>query len=693
MSTRFQSTLQNLPDIAKVLLVLAVIVFISFLFPNNAQFNYKFEPGQTWRYDDLIAPFDFAILKTDEEIEEELQKVDTNFSPYYQVDQGISRERKRQFTQSFEAQLEVVRTDGQYMDVIENPNVYINFGKRFIDKVYDIGLIDLNEIHEAKPRDFVINLNRGNTTQRRTLQSFMNKRKIDEWISDSLFNSGLREADFLIHLLGEPFTENISFSDSLTTKFKESMLNKISRTRGLVEKGSLIVPKNGIVTDNIYQTLVSFKTQYNQQVTDNKSWMWVFIGYFLLTSLVIGVFLLFLRFRANHIYQKFNQVIFMLMWVVIYSYLVYAVEQVETLSVFMIPFCIVPIVMKIFYDERIALYTHIVVVLIASFLSSEGYEFTFLQILAGIVVLLAPIDVRNWSKFFSSIVYLFSAYALGYLGLCLIQAGSLEELDWSKYIWIFLNVFLTLLAYPLIPLIERVFGFTSPITLVELLDMDRPLLKELSMKAPGTLQHSLQVSNLAEAAASKIGANTLLIKVAALYHDIGKTVQPKFYIENQTGENPHDKISNLESAKIIIGHVTEGIKLAKKHRLPTILIDAIKTHHGTTRVEYFYRNHIKENPNIKVEESDFVYPGPRPRTKEETILMIADSLEAACKSLKDPDETAIDDLVEKIIAGKIANQQLEDSKLTFEELEICNKEFKKLLKSIYHVRIEYPEEK
>lgn len=290
-------------------------------------------------------------------------------------------------------------------------------------------------------------------------------------------------------------------------------------------------------------------------------------------------------------------------------------------------------------------------------------------------------------------VFIFVIYAVAFLGFSLVQDGTLHTVNWQVYNWLFINVFLTLLAYPLIPLLERMFGFTSAISLIELSDMNRPLLRELALKAPGTWQHSLQVANLAEAAANDIGADPLLVRVAALYHDVGKMLYPEYFIENQNGYNPHEGISNLESAKMIISHVEEGEKLAKKYRLPRVLIDFINTHHGTTRVEYFYRKHLEENPDSEVDESLFRYKGPRPWTKEQTILMIADSLEAACKSLKNPTGKDIDELIEKIIAGKIASRQLEDSKLTFLELDRSKRIFKQLLRSIYHVRVEYPEDK
>ncbi len=692
MASKFSSTLQNLPKFFKYVFVVLVIIFISNLFPNNARFKYEFSNGQSWRYDDLYAPFEFAILKPQDQISVEIEELKSRFSPHYEMDLNIVRDEKKTFRESFNRQVEAARSEGLYQNVLDQPNQYLNYGYGIIDFMYDNGIIRLDEQHESKENLFVINLRKGNTTQQRTLQSFLTADNIESLITDSLFNSGLKEAEFLIPLLKGNFAPNVFYSDELTQKFLNAQLESLTGAKGMVRKEELIVQKDGIITDDIYQKLLSFKAKYEQDISSNNSHLGVFIGYLLLTSLIVGIFLLYLRFHAKEVFESFSQLVFMMIWLVVYSYLVYAVEVNSNLSAYMIPFCIAPIVIKIFYNDRLALFTHIVVVLIASFLSSLGYEFTFLQILAGIVAVLANIQVKDWSRFFIAMLIIFLAYGFGYLGLSLIKEGSIESVDWTVYKWFFLNVFLTLLAYPLIPLLERLFGFISSITLVELSDMNRPLLKELSIKAPGTLQHSLQVANLSEAAASKIGADQLLVKVAALYHDIGKSLNPKYFIENQSGESPHNELTNLESAKIIIDHVVEGEKLAKKHRLPQLLINFIRTHHGTTRVEYFYRNYIKENPGKEFDESLFCYPGPRPTTKEQTILMIADSLEAASKSLKNPTEQDIDELVDKIIAFKITNGQLEDSEITFEELEICKEEFKKLLKSINHIRIEYPEE-
>ncbi len=359
----------------------------------------------------------------------------------------------------------------------------------------------------------------------------------------------------------------------------------------------------------------------------------------------------------------------------------------------MLPFCITPIIVLNFYNGRLALVIHLVVILIASFLSNLGYEFTVLQITAGIVSVLVMTETRYWNKFFIAILIIFLTYQIAYLGLAIINSGTIIPDEGSVFGWLAINALLLLLAYPFIPMIEKLFGFTSNITLAELADMNKPLLKELSLKAPGTLQHSLQVANLSESAAEAIGANGLLVKTAALYHDIGKTLKPEYFIENALGRNAHESITNFESARIIIDHVTEGERMAKKAKLPQILIDFITTHHGTTRVEYFYRQQKNAEPDREFDESLFRYPGPKPQSKEQTIMMLADSIEAASKSLKNPTGSDIDAMIDKIIEFKINDDQLMESELSFTELQTCIKVFRSLLRSIYHVRIEYPEEK
>ncbi|MEM1120274.1 MAG: HDIG domain-containing metalloprotein [Bacteroidota bacterium] len=690
MNQKVKSTIQGLPLLVKYLLVVGVVAFISLLFPNNIKFKYEFQEGQTWQYDDLKAPFDFAIQKTEAEIQAAVEQIQQDFSPYYEMDLEVARQAKSQFISAFDQQVAEQAAGSGFVEVLRNPDKYRVYGSQLIDRYFNEGIMTADHPYSDKAANFVINIIKGNTEYRQTLQNILTKDRVLSFVTDSLPYAPLREPEFILPLIEAAFQPNLNYSELLTQRFKNEQLNSISTTKGRVKKGDLIVTKNGIVTEAIYQALVSYRAEYEEQVSQNKTDIAVFGGYFILTSLIIGVLLLYLRLEAWEIMEKFNKLLFILMWIMLYSYLVYLVGSFEDMTAWLIPFCIVPIVIKSFYNDRVALFIHITIVLIASLLSSLGYEFTFLQILAGIVVVLTCQETR-WSTFFLSIFYILLTFALGYLGLSLIKEGNIYTIDWSNYGWLFISVLLTLLAYPLIPLLERLFGFTSSIRLLELSDLNRPLLKKLSLEAPGTLQHSLQVANLAEAAATQIGANHLLVKVGALYHDIGKTLQPLSYIENQNGQNPHDQMTPKESAKVIIDHVTQGVILAKKHRLPSVLVDFIKTHHGTTRVEYFYRTFLKNNPDVEIDLADFCYEGPKPTTKEQTILMLADSIEAASKSLKNPCADAISDLVDRLIDFKITHGQLTESELSFEELEECRTVFKQLLKSILHVRIEYPE--
>ncbi len=692
MSSSWKAAVDRLPGIFKYFLIIGVIAIISLLFPDQGKFKYQFEKGQTWHYEDLVAPVDYAIKKPQAEIQEEKETLLQDFRPYYQWNTDLADEQMEAFRSEFETQLDQVRTGNQFPDVLQFPDRYFRFGERFLNSLYRQGIISSAPEQSDKDPDYEVNVLRGNLAQRQPAGGFVTIDQAKAILSDTLTKSQLKEPEFLYPVVEDHLKANIVYSDTLTSKFREDLLSTVSSHRGMVQKGELIIPRDGVVNDDAYQKLVSLKEQYELTLSDNQSYWGIFGGYLLLTVLVIGMFSIYLARYAPEVFGSLNNMIFIFSWFVVTSYLVYVVDRTDVISIYLIPFCVVPIVIKTFFNSRIALFTHITVILLASILSAEGYDFTFLQILAGLVVLLSNVDTRDWSQFFYSMLFIFLTYALGYLGLSLIRDGMVANLDWSMYTWLFLSVFLTLLAYPLIPLLERFFGFTSSITLVELSDLNRPLLRELATKAPGTLQHSLQVANLGEAAARAIGANPLLVKVGALYHDVGKTLNPNYFIENQSGKSPHDDISELESAKIIVGHVTEGAKMARKARLPKLLIDFILTHHGTTRVEYFYRNYLKKNPEVEVDEEQFRYPGPRPRSKEEAILMLADSIEAASKSLKNPTERDIDELVDKIIASKIDQDQLMDATITFQELEKSRTIFKKLLKSIYHVRIEYPEE-
>ena len=691
--SKLQWAFRQLPQVLKYGMVLGVVFLISFLFPEQVSFKYTYEEGQIWRNETLYAPFDFTLLKSEAEIEAARARIRNNFSPYYEYDPDVVRRQKQEFVTAFQDRMAGLTDSGQFTDVRRYPERYRNYALAFLDRIYRQGVPDLAPAHAERGEDFVINVVRGGQARPRTKGSLLTVQQATELLTDSLPYTRLREPEFLMFVMPQTIKPNLFYNDTLSEALLQQELDGIVTSEGAVREGAVVIANGSPIGAQEFNRLRSFERAYQQSYDTKRSRRWVFAGYFLLTGLLMLVYVLYLREQAPQILQHWRQLAFVMSWFLIYAYLVYSVEQTTALSSYLIPFCIVPIVIKNFYSNRIAFYTHVVIVLIASFLSRLGYEFTFIQILAGMVAVLVGATTRDWSRFFLSMLLILASYVLAFLALGIIQEGDIASIDWGTYRWLFLNVVLTLLAYTLIPLVERVFGFTSDISLVELSDMNRPLLRDLSLKAPGTLQHSLQVANLAEAAVTKIGGNALLVKTAALYHDIGKMQNPQYYTENQAGNSPHDQLSNVESAKMIIAHVTEGVKMAKKAGLPAVLIDFIRTHHGTTRTEYFYRNHVKENPETgEADEALFRYPGPRPRSKEETILMIADSLEAASKSLKAPTAEAIDSLVDNIIAGKIKAQQFELSALTFEELEMARQVIKQMLKSIHHVRIAYPDE-
>ena len=679
---------ERIPNIAKYLVALVAVVALAFLFPSNAKFKYRFGLGQSWLYEDLTANFDFAIKKSDAELNEDRAAVEREFSPYYELDTEAAKETKKAFAKAFDETLK--RNRVQFPDVSRNTEAYINYGYYVLDKFYSRGLLKTDTFLEKKDKDFVINILRGNVTEKQTFQNILTLDKAHDWLSDSLPYTRLREPEFLLPLLEQVLTPNLTFNSEKTKAFKQQELERISSARGMVKSGELIVPKGGIITQTVFQKLLSYKEQYEADYLSSRKFYVVAMGYGLLIGLMLLLFLFYLKYHVPKVFFKLRWVVFLLSWVLLYAYLMYGIKASDVLNPYMVPFCIAPIVIKNFYNRELAFITHVMIILIVGLITAPGYEFIFLQFLSGFVVTFSRFDTRYWANFFRSILSISAVYVIGFIGLSMVEESKISNINWSVLIWLALNGFLTLLAYPLIPLLGSFFGFTSSITLAELSDLNHPLLKELSLKAPGTLQHSLQVANLAEHAAKAINADDLVVKVAALYHDIGKTVKPMYFIENQGGTNPHDKLPYLESAKIIIAHVTEGVRLSKKNGLPRVIIDFIPTHHGTTLVEYFYRNYIKETQDGEKDKEQFQYPGPKPRSKEEAILMLADSLEATSKILKQPDNRSIEDLVERIVADKMAQGQLNDCLLSFADLEKCKASFKQTLKNIHHVRIEYP---
>lgn len=591
-----------------------------------------------------------------------------------------------------------------------------------------------------------IQIIRGNEIKIEALSQICSPEKILEDLKDTLTQSRFKEPAFLYITLKDFLTPNVIFDNQKTQQFKQQAVEKIVAARGLVRRGDVIVPRGAIITPEVYQKLVSYKDQYETEYISSRQHVTVLIGYLLLVSLVFVLYFFYFKyFYAAH-FKDVRWLIFLYGLIVLHTYLMIAIKSTGFLDVHLLPFCIAPILIKNFLRSAglvnsgqsaqflsskeglnneqptiinnqlpiipspltMAYVTHVVTVLIVGLIVAPPYEFIFLQLLAGLVIAFSRFETRYWRNFFQSIFIVTGVYVLGYLGLSLIEAPNLRDIDWKVFIWLILNGFLTLIAYPLIPLLGQIFGFTSSITLAELSDINHPLLRDLYLKAPGTFQHSLQVAHLSEAVAKAIGADDVLLKVAALYHDVGKMDNPTYFIENQTGKNVHDDLNPFESARIIINHVARGVEYVQKYNLPPELAAFIKTHHGTTYVEYFLNKAEKENNLTDAQRGQFRYDGPTPQSKEETILMLADSIEAWSRALIARSEAdfknepqnitpnitsgppvqrmSYENLVRRVIDEKARLKQFAHSRITYEELETCVVVFAQTLDNIYHKR-------
>ena len=676
----------------QLFMVAASVILVSLLYPSSVKFKYEFQKGQEWRYEDLYAPFDFPIQKSEEEIIKDRQELEFSITPYYRFNKDLRAAKLKDCEASIAGLgLILLNERGDTLEPSTANAVYMGFIARTVGSLLDKGIIALANEHQEATENFVINIIDGESTYKRTLSSYLPIAQARSLVLDSIKNASLTIPATLQQVILNALVPNITYEKEKTAQLREVMLAGLVTTKGLVKQNDLIVQRGNLITNEVYEKLISFRSKYASDISSLRSSGVVFLGYLLITLLIFVALMMYINAYIKELFLNWKHLGFILLWILLFSYLTFILEQGNVLNAYLIPFCIVPVVIRHFFNFRLAFFTHVIVVLIASFLTTLGFTFIFMQIVAGVVAVLAVADARDWSRFFKSVLAIVFAYLLAYLGVSLIEEGSFMEIEWDVYGLLIFNGLLTLLAFPLIPLAEKLFGFTTSISLVELSDMNRLLLRELAIKAPGTLQHSLQVGNLCEAAAREIRADELLVRVGALYHDIGKMAQPDYFIENQGNSNPHDEKTAIESAKIIINHVTKGIELAKKNKLPKSIVRFIQTHHGTTRVDYFYKTYLQNNPGVAIDEKDFTYPGPKPVTKEEGIMMLADTLEAASRSLKDPNETDIDELVEKLVSAKIRSGQLDKCQLTYGEVAKCKAVFKKRLKSVLHVRIEYPE--
>jgi putative nucleotidyltransferase with HDIG domain len=658
------------------------VVLIVFLFPKGGKFKYDYFKGKPWLYENYYAPFNFAIQKTQEDINVEKLKIEQDVTLYFEYDKAIVESVYSNFDIALEK-------NPLYEEV---GSIASDYGKEIISAVYKSGFIGPLSEEKLSPNSLAVTIRKGTLAIDIAQKDLIKSKDLLQYINASMLEiSSQVTRNLLLTTLSEVIKPNIRFDEEFTNKVKNDQINNISYTTGFVAEKELVILKGDIVEGKKLKALNSIQRELESQVWSESNYNWVVFGYSVLVALAILMLLLFIRKTRPEIYENNTKTTLIFINVALMIFLVTIVVKYDAKYVYAVPLTILPIILKAFFDARLGLFAHVLTILLLGFIVPNSFEFIFLQIIAGIVTILTVSELYKRVNLFISIGQITVVYMIAYIAFTIIQEGNINDLNWFYFGLFTFSGILAFLSTILIFIYEKLFGLVSDVSLLELSNTNSPLLRLLAEEAPGTFQHSMQVANLAEAAANEINANTMLVRTGALYHDIGKLKNPMYFTENQiTNVNPHGDISHIDSASIIITHVIEGIKLAKKYRLPDRIIDFIRTHHGTSLVYYFYMLEKEANPDA-CDEAKFRYPGPNPFSKETAILMMCDAAEAASKSLKEPTAQAIDNLIEKIISKQMEEGQFNNADITFRDIESVKKVLKKKVKNIYHVRIEYPE--
>lgn len=698
MATNQKSSIKYI--LTFVIFLLSYLIVVTIM-PREGRFSYEFQKGRPWMHEDLYAPFDFPVYKTEQELFAEKSKLLKEFKSFYRYDSTIHAQQMERFSTNFDLVFDKFITS-QNVSKTSKAN-YLKVKQKLEKFVAD----NLNQIY----LNGIINQDESaisNSMLKQGLAVVINNVAYDKWFDEvytvqkavKLLNSKANEftkslSPGLVGLweminLKEYIQPNLFYDEVATQKFRNELISNISITKGLVQAGEKIVVKGEVVNSEIYQILESLKKEYDKRLGSKNLFAILFGNMILIASLYIVLFLFLLNFR-NEVLNDSRKLLFILMLITASAAVSALVIKTNSFSIFVIPLAIVPIFVRTFFDSRLALFVHLITIFLVAFLVPNSFEFVFTNFIAGIVAIIGLSQMYNRGQLFKTVGLVYFSYLTLTLSLYLVGDGSLKGVNWFIALWYGINALLLLASYQLVYIIEKFFGFLSDITLIELSDTNLDLLRKLAEVAPGTFQHSLQVANLAESAVQRVGGNPLLVRAGALYHDIGKMANPMFFIENQQGGfNPHENVDNVKSAEIIINHVHEGVKIAAKTGLPSQIVDFIKMHHGTSKVKYFYNKELQaENANI--DEGKFSYPGPEPQTKETAIVMMADAVEAASRSLKEYTIQSIDQLVERIIDDQLNSGQYSFADVTLRDISLIKTIFKKKLQNIYHVRLEYPD--
>lgn len=697
--------------IGKIILFLFSIGLLLFMFPHNVKFKYEYQKNKPWMHETMISPFDFPILKTNKELEQEKKQIVKNRDLYFKNNTDAIINAHKIYSDEYKnlwrnyQSINSAELAEYNIDSIEN--LYYMSGKRLLDSIYKIGVIQLHDIllkdsiKNIKKVEILV-LNSDNTATHSLVGDYLTVQEVNKYINSHLYIldslnikqnglQGVLHKGLVEEALQASIFQNIVFDEETTNQLLTQELDNILPAKGMVEKGVRVISKGEIIDEAKFQQLESLKIAYLKN-TDVKSNWWIYFGQFFIISFSMLLLVLFLIHFRNDIWENNKRIVFILLLFLFFTIVHIYVLRTDKLNyIYFIPFCIYPILIRIFFDIRLAIFTYILFVLLNGYLAPNGFEFVFIETISGLLAVFSMINLHKRASVFITSAVIFASLSISFLALEVIREGAIFTIDSVKFFYFGGSAILTLLSYPVIYIFEKVFGFISDFTLLELSDTNSPLLRKLSEKAPGTFQHSLQVASLSEAAVYEIGGNPLLVRAGAMYHDIGKLKNPMYFTENQsTGFNPHTELSFDESAKLITEHIKYGIEIAKKHKLPDQVIDFIRTHQGTTKVMYFYKKYIEQYPEEPIDEKMFAYPGPKPFSKETAILMMADGIEASSRSLKYPNPESIDELVERIINGLVSANQFSNANITFKEISQIKKLFKKKILNIYHNRIEYP---
>lgn len=660
--------------------VIVVVLLLVYFLPRETKFGYEYEQGRPWRYNSLIATFDFPVYKTPDEVKAERDSALSQFQPFYTEDVQIAQRQITAFETAWRA--------GRFGDV---PAHCLNHVDKMLRGVYDAGIVPSADLSQmAKERTPGVRVVEGTEAVTRPITELYSTRSAYEYIVYADTVNFPRELLARCNI-NEYLSPNLSIDSTKTSAVLEDLLAAVSPASGMVQSGQRIIDRGEIISAEQYKILQSFERETVRRNDPSKGMWQVVTGQVMFVLCVIVAFVFYLRLFRREYLRSPHSILLLSSLIAIFPLITYAMVDQKFLNVYMVPYAMVPIFVRIFMDSRTAYMTMVCSVILSSLALHSNYEFVIVQFMSGMTAIYALRDLTERSQLLRVALAVFATSSAIMLGYDLSQGIEFSHLDRSMYVYNAVNGVLLLFAYPLLYMIEKLFGFTSSVTLVELSNTNNSVLRRMSKVAQGTFVHSLQVANLAAEVADKIGAKPQLVRTGALYHDIGKMLNPAFFTENQTGVNPHDELTEERSAQIIISHVTEGLKLADKYHLPKVIRDFISTHHGRSQVKYFYiqwkNKHQGEEPDAKL----FTYPGPNPFTREQAILMMCDAVEASSRSLKEFTEESIKELVNRIIDGQVQAGYFRECPITFRDIADAKRVLAESLKTIYHTRIAYPE--